>query len=67
VSDERSDAPVIGYMCLTDYWHELGETEKPGQVYSSIGDLRDARPCVATCGIAEVEVRLRRIVQDPDQ
>lgn len=63
--DERADAPVVGYMCLTDYWHELGAHDKPQRVYSTEEDLREARSCVATCGIAEVEVRLRRVVQDP--
>jgi hypothetical protein len=60
------DAPVIGFMCLTDYWHELGEAPGGEKVYASIEELRELRPCVSTCGIAEVEVRLRRIVRGPD-
>jgi hypothetical protein len=64
--DDRSDAPVVGYMCLTDYWHELGEAPHGNKVYPSLDDIRCERKCVSSCGIAEVEVRLLKIVQEPE-
>lgn len=63
--DDRADAPVVGFMCLTNYWHELGLAPRGGTVYSSIEALRRERGCVKDCGIVEVEVRLRRVVQEP--
>lgn len=65
MEQDRLDAPAVGYMCLTDYWHELGEADDGSKVYASVEDLRRERKCVAQCGIAEVEVRLRQIVQEP--
>jgi hypothetical protein len=54
-------------MCLTNYWHELGEDSDGVTVYGTISDLRSEAACVDLCGIAEVEVRLRRIVQEPKE
>jgi hypothetical protein len=65
--DDRADAPVVGFMCLTNYWHELGQAPRGGRVYSSLESLRANRSCVAACGIVEVEVRLRRVVQEPSR
>lgn len=55
---------VIGYMCLTDFECELGGAIGGNTVYPSAEDLRKRRGCVAECGIVEVEVRARRIVQE---
>lgn len=54
---------VIGYMCLTDFEYELGDACGGNPVYPSIEDLRASRRCVDSCGIVEVEVRGRRVVQ----
>lgn len=54
---------VIGYMCKTDFDDELPNSET--YVYPSIEELKEKRPCVAECGIVEVEVKLRRVVQPP--
>lgn len=51
----------IGYMCKTDFDHELSNVET--YVYPSVDELMANRQCVAECGIVEVEVRLLRIVQ----
>jgi hypothetical protein len=56
---------ATGYMCLIDFECELGNASGGNIVYPSIQDLRERRECVATCGIVEVEVRARRIVQEP--
>lgn len=55
---------VIGYMCLTDFECELGGASGGNTVYPSVDDLRKRRSCIASCGIVEVEVRARRIVQE---
>lgn len=58
---------VVGYMCLVDYECELGCASGGNHVYPSIGDIREHLKCVASCGIVEVEVRARRIVQEPTE
>ncbi len=62
-AEEGGDC-VIGYMCLTDFECELGGAEGGVAVYASVEGLRNRRSCVASCGIVEVEVRARRIVQE---
>ena len=49
---------VVGYMCATDWYYELGYATGGNRVYASIEDLKSDRPCVEECGIVEVEVRL---------
>lgn len=60
----EKDGEVIGYMCLTDWEVELGMANGGNVIYPSIDNIKEIRKCVASCGIAEVEVRLRRIVQE---
>lgn len=61
---EKDGDYVIGYMCLTDFECELGGAVGGVTVHSSVEDLRRFRGCVSECGIVEVEVRARRIVQE---
>lgn len=63
--DTVSDKTRIGYMCLTDYEHELGRADGGNKVYPSIENLREHKFCADECGIVEVEVKTRRIVQQP--
>jgi len=60
--DPRS--PVIVYMDLTDFKYELGGAPS-NIVYASMEDCQASGECVAHCGIVEIEVRARRIVQQP--
>lgn len=62
-ADDNSDY-VIGYMCLTDFECELGGATGGNTVHPSVEDLRKRRGCVDRCGIVEVEVRARRVVQE---
>jgi len=48
----------IGYMCKTDYEHELGSAVGGVIVYSSIEDLKEHKKCWQDCGIVEVLVEL---------
>lgn len=58
-------SPVIGYMCLVDYECELGCADDGNKIFPSIEDCREYRGCTDACGIVEVEVRARKIVQEP--
>lgn len=62
--DEANRIVTVGYMCLTEYWYELGYASDGCAIYPSIEELREYRSCVYTCGIVEVEVRLRRVVEE---
>lgn len=61
---EEGEDYVIGYMCLTDFECELGGATGGNTVHPSVEDLRKRRSCVDGCGIVEVEVRARRVVQE---
>ena len=58
----------IGYMDGIDFNCELGANPSGNTVYPSIDTLRDGLPCVnkGGCGIAEVEVRFIRWIEEPD-
>jgi hypothetical protein len=53
----------IGYMCMTDYYHEIGEGPVC-KVYSSIKQIKDEMPCVEECGIVKVRVYLEEAIQE---
>lgn len=63
--NEDGEDFVVAYMCLTDFECELGAAMGGNTVYPSIEDLRASRKCVESCGIVEVEVKARRIIQQP--
>lgn len=56
--------PSIGYMCKTDFDYELGYASGGTRVHPSIEDLKRCSPCVDSCGIVEVEVILRKVIQE---
>ena len=58
-----TERTVKGFMCLVNWDHELGEASGGTIIYSDEEDLRVHHRCIESCGIAEVEVRLVRIVQ----
>lgn len=57
---------VIGYMCKTDWDFELGNALDGNKIYPSQGSLLANRSCIAECGMVEVEVRLRKVIQKED-
>jgi hypothetical protein len=63
--DPANDQPaVIGYMDLTDFECELGAAMGGNRVFPSVDDLRRCKSgCIDECGIVEVEVRFRRVIQ----
>lgn len=56
----------IGYMCKTDFDHDMRGASDGANIYPSEAALRRERPCVAQCGVVEVRVSLSRIVQHED-
>lgn len=60
----REAITVTGYMCKTDFFYELGQASNGEEIYATVEDLKKGRPCVETCGIVEVEVRLVRVVEE---
>lgn len=55
---------IIGYMCRTDWDYEIDGASGGTKVYASLEDLKRHRKCVRGCGIVEVEVRLKRVVEE---
>lgn len=55
---------MLAYMCKTDWNFELGKGYDGCELYSTIEDLKEYRPCVEECGIVEIEVTLKRVVQE---
>jgi hypothetical protein len=54
---------TIGYMCATDWDHELGEASGGTRVFSSTEDLKKYKTCFKECGIVEVEVNFVRLAE----
>lgn len=58
------DGSVVGFMCRTDWECEIGMASGGNVIYPSVSNIKDVRRCVTGCGIVEVEVRFRRIVEN---
>lgn len=54
------------YMCLSDYNYELGNASGAFSVYGSIDELKENRPCVEECGIAELTITGMTVAQEPN-
>jgi len=50
-----------GFMCLTDWEHEIGHATDGNKVYPSLKALKEHMRCWNECGVIEVEVRAIRI------
>lgn len=61
--ETETDNYVIGYMDRTDWAYEIGAASGGNRVYPSVEDLKRDSPCTTNCGIVEVEVRFRRIIE----
>jgi len=53
-----------GFMCQVDFMHELGEATGGNRIFPTIKELKKYYPCVAECGIVEVEVTLKKVRQE---
>lgn len=61
-----NDTTRIGWMCATDYYHELGEGTGSTPIYPSLFSLKENRKCVEQCGIVKVKIVLDETIQTPD-
>ena len=59
----EDDGTVTGYMCLIDWEFELGAASGGNCVYPSVDDLKRRHKCADDCGIVEVSVAFKRLVQ----
>lgn len=48
--------PKYGFICSTDFYHELGEASGGVTVYPSVKDMLRLSGCAESCGIFKVEV-----------
>lgn len=60
---EDTDVVRTGYMCRVDFEFELGAALGGNVIFPDIEDLRAHRKCVDECGIVEVEVRLKKLIE----
>ena len=54
----------VGYMDKVDFDYHLGNDLHGATIYPSVGALRECKPCVKSCGIVSVEVRLKEVIQE---
>lgn len=57
---------VRGFMCGTDWEHEIGQNAYGIAVWRSERDCARGKKCSAQRGMVEVEVRIVRTVKQPD-
>ena len=48
--------PKYGFICPTDFYHELGEASGGVIIYPSVKDMLRLSGCAESCGIFKVEV-----------
>lgn len=53
-------------MDKVDWDCELGEASDGNKLFPSQAALEAHKKCVTTCGVVEVEVRLRRVIRESD-
>ena len=58
---------IVGYMCATDYYHELGSC--PCMVYPSLESVQSACACVAakSCDAVKVEIKFLDEIAESDE
>lgn len=65
IAPDQDARPVrTGFMCKVDFDHELGNALGGNRVFADEADCEKDRECVDTCGMVEVEVRLKRVVKE---
>lgn len=55
---------IIAYMDKIDFDCEVGGNPNGNIFFTSIEDLKKERTCSEFCGIIEIEIRLKRVVQE---
>ena len=57
-----SEKPRTGYMCATDFMHELGEAPDGTKIYNSKEDCLRNCSCIHECGMYKVKISFDKIV-----
>ena len=57
---------IVVYMDKVDFDHELGAALGGNEVFPSIEDLKNNKPCTQQCGIVEVEIKLKKVIRESD-
>ncbi len=57
-----SEKPRTGYMCSTDFYHELGEAAGGTKIYRSKEDCLANCSCVRECGMFKVKISFDKII-----
>jgi len=52
----------VGYMCETDFRFELGSSKNASQIFGSLESLKKHKSCWKSCGIIEVEITKKKII-----
>lgn len=60
-TNAQPDGSVIGYMCMIDWEHEIGQAPKT-TVYASLNALKQHHPMWEECGIVEVRVNFTQVI-----
>ena len=64
MSDTTAKRTVTGYMCTTDWEHELGVSADPSQIFASAQALKFKKRCWPECGIVRVTVTFEELVEE---
>lgn len=56
---------IEGFMCLTDWDHELGYASGGNRIYPSEEDIKKYSKCVGECGIAKVRTTFVEVAMEP--
>jgi hypothetical protein len=64
--DEDQRLVVRGYMCGTDWEHEIGQNKHGIEIWRSERACAVGKKCTSECGMVEVEVRIVRTVKKAD-
>lgn len=59
---KESKTKKKAYMCATDYHYELESRKSPSQIFGSIESLKSHKKCWKDCGIVEIEIYIKRII-----
>ncbi len=60
-----SDSKIC-FMDKVDFDYEIGNALGGNQLFASLEDLKKHKGCCHQCGIVEVEVVLKKVVQESD-
>lgn len=61
-----TDEVKTGFMCATNWRHEVTDAPDGATMYPTLEDLKDHSPCWKTCGVVEIEMRVKAVAHPGD-